>query len=257
MAAAIPPKVSKYVDVVVSIAAALVIYGALQKILHSPTADLWLKIGLYTEAVVFLIYGILYIIYPAVGDASHSEELLVEAGPKVHGGTVHALDKAMAQADITPQNLNLLGENFKKLNTTLTNMNQIADVVKVTGDYTTRTQEVTQALSKVKDAYLGAANSVSSFNTASEGAKMFNEQMQVLNKNLSSLNTMYELELKAGNNNIQALNGYYAKLSDSAKAMTNSAEDAKKVQEQIAAMAGNLTRLNTVYGNMLSAMQGR
>ncbi|RYZ24359.1 MAG: gliding motility protein GldL [Chitinophagaceae bacterium] len=258
MAAAIPPKVSKYVDVVVSIAAALVIYGALQKILHSPTADLWLKIGLYTEAVVFLIYGILYIIYPAVGDASHSEELLVEtSGGKAAPGTVHALDKAMAQADITPQNLNLLGENFKKLNTTLTNMNQIADVVKVTGDYTTRTAEVTQALSKVKDAYLGAANSVSAFNQSTEGAKVFNEQMQVLTKNLSSLNTMYELELKAGNNNIQALNGYYAKLAENAKSMTNSAEDAKKVQEQIGALAGNLTRLNTVYGNMLSAMQGR
>ncbi|RYY90597.1 MAG: gliding motility protein GldL [Chitinophagaceae bacterium] len=259
MAAAIPPKVSKYVDVVVSIAAALVIYGALQKILHSPTADLWLKIGLYTEAVVFLIYGILYIIYPAVGDASHSEELLVEtsAGVKASPGTVHALDKAMAQADITPQNLNLLGENFKKLNVTLTNMNQIADVVKVTGDYTTRTAEVTQALSKVKDAYLGAANSVSAFNQSTEGAKVFNEQMQVLTKNLSSLNTMYELELKAGNNNIQALNGYYSKLAETAKVMNSSAEDAKKVQEQIAGLAGNLTRLNTVYGNMLSAMQGR
>ncbi|TCZ73494.1 gliding motility protein GldL [Flaviaesturariibacter aridisoli] len=258
MAAAIPPKVSKYVDVVVSIAAALVIYGALQKILHSPTADLWLKIGLYTEAVVFLIYGVLYIIYPAVGDASHSEELLVEtAGAKGAPGTVHALDKAMAQADITPQNLNLLGENFKKLNTTLTNMNQIADVVKVTGDYTTRTQEVANALSKVKDAYLGAANSVSAFNQSTEGAKVFNEQMQVLSKNLSSLNTMYELELKAGNNNIQALNSYYGKLAETAKTMNSSAEDAKKVQEQIAGLAGNLTRLNTVYGNMLSAMQGR
>jgi gliding motility-associated protein GldL len=258
MAAAIPPKVSKYVDVVVSIAAALVIYGALQKILHSPTADLWLKIGLYTEAVVFLIYGILYIIYPAVGDNSHSEELLVEAGPKgAKAGTVHALDKAMAQADITPQNLNLLGENFKKLNVTLTNMNQIADVVKVTGDYTTRTAEVTQALSKVKDAYLGAANSVGAFNQATEGAKVFHEQVQVLTKNLSSLNTIYELELQESNNHMKVLNTFYGKLAETAKVMSTSAEDAKKVQEQITGLAGNLTRLNTVYGNMLSAMQGR
>jgi len=257
MAAAIPPKVSKYVDVVVSVAAALVIYGALQKILHSPTADLWLKIGLYTEAVVFLIYGILYIIYPAVGDASHSEELLVEAPAKGSKGALGAMDKALAEADITPANLNMLGENFKKLNTTLTNMNQIADVVKVTGDYTTRTQEVTQALSKVKDAYIGAANSVGAFNSASEGAKVFHEQVQVLTKNLSSLNTIYELELKESNNHLKVLNGFYGKLAETSKIMTNSAEDAKKVQEQLTGLAGNLNRLNTVYGNMLSAMQGR
>ena len=54
MAAAIPPKVSKIVDVFVSIAAAVVIWGALRKILHAPDADIWLKIGLTTEALVFL-----------------------------------------------------------------------------------------------------------------------------------------------------------------------------------------------------------
>ena len=35
MAAAIPPKITKWFDVGVSIAAAVVIYGALQKILHT------------------------------------------------------------------------------------------------------------------------------------------------------------------------------------------------------------------------------
>ena len=32
---------------------------------------------------------------------------------------------------------------------------------------------------------------------------------------------------------------------------------AKKVQEQVAGLANNLGRLNNIYGNMLSAMQGR
>jgi hypothetical protein len=39
--------------------------------------------------------------------------------------------------------------------------------------------------------------------------------------------------------------------------MANSAEDAKKVQEQIGGLANNLGRLNGIYGNMLTAMQGR
>jgi hypothetical protein len=39
--------------------------------------------------------------------------------------------------------------------------------------------------------------------------------------------------------------------------MVSSTEDAKKVQEQIGALANNLGRLNNIYGSMLTAMQGR
>ncbi|HEY1113899.1 MAG TPA: gliding motility protein GldL [Chitinophagaceae bacterium] len=253
MAAAIPPKVSKIVDVFVSIAAAIVIWGALRKILHAPDADIWLKIGLTTEALVFLVYGILYLRYPAVADGAHREELAVSAP----GGVLAHMDKALLEADITPANLNRLGEGFKKLNTTITNMSDITDVVAATGDYTKRTKEVTQALTQVKDAYLGAANSVGAFNEASNSARVFHDQIQVLTKNLSSLNTIYELELQESNNHLKTLNQFYGKLAETAGVMSNSAADAKKVQEQIGALANNLGRLNGIYGNMLSAMQGR
>ena len=248
MAVAIPPKVSKIVDVFVSIAAAVVIYGALRKILHAPDADIWLKIGLITESLVFLSYGILYLRYPAVAE-SHAPAHT----PHVLG----SMDKALMEADITPANLNRLGEGFKKLNTTITNMNDITDVVAATGDYTARTREVTQALSQVKDAYVGAANSVGAFNAASDGAKIFHDQIQVLTKNLSSLNTIYELELQESNNHLKALNQFYGKLAEASKAMTNTADDANRAKDQIALLAGNLNKLNQIYGNMISAMSGK
>jgi gliding motility-associated protein GldL len=252
MAAAIPPKVGKIVDVFVSIAAAIVIWGALRKILHAPDADIWLKIGLSTEALVFLTYGVLYLKYPAVDDG-HGKKVAAAAP----GDVIGSLDAAMAKADITPANLNRLGDNFKKLNTTITNMNDITDVVAATGDYTKRTREVTQALAQVKDAYVGAANSVGAFNAASDGARIFHDQIQVLTKNLSSLNTIYELELQESNNHLKTLNSFYGRLSETSNAMLASAEDAKKVQVQIGDLANNLGRLNSIYGNMLSAMQGR
>jgi hypothetical protein len=34
-------------------------------------------------------------------------------------------------------------------------------------------------------------------------------------------------------------------------------DDAAKAKDQISALANNLGKLNSVYGNMLSAMQGR
>ncbi|MDB5251927.1 MAG: gldL [Flaviaesturariibacter sp.] len=255
MAAAIPSKVSKYVDVAVSFGASLVIWGALRKITHASDADFWLFFGLTTEAVIFALYGVLYLVYPAVKDNFHNEEQMVSTSSQ--GKVLGSMDKALMEADITPTNLNKLGENFKKLNTTISNMNNIADVVSTTGDYTTKTKEVTAALAQVKDAYIGAANSVGAFNQASEGAKIFNDQMQVMTKNLSSLNAMYEMELKEGSNHVKALNTAFGKLSETSTTMAATADDAKRMQEQVAGLANNLARLNSVYGNMLSAMQAR
>ncbi|MFM2139393.1 MAG: hypothetical protein RJA57_1700, partial [Bacteroidota bacterium] len=120
-----------------------------------------------------------------------------------------------------------------------------------------KTREVTGQLDKVKDAYTSAADSVGAFNNATEGARAFHEQVQVLTRNLSSLNTIYELELQESNNHLKALNAFYGKLSETSAQMINSAEDAKRVQEQIGSLATNLGRLNSIYGNMLNAMQGR
>jgi hypothetical protein len=53
------------------------------------------------------------------------------------------------------------------------------------------------------------------------------------------------------------MNVFYENLNKSAQTMQNSADDAKKTQEQIALLAKNLGSLNSVYNNMLAAMQGR
>ncbi len=256
MAAAIPSKVSKWVDVGVSFGASIVILGALFKIVHHPLADTFLWFGLVTEAVIFAIYGILYAVYPPIKDATHDEEQFSVAGAKSRAA-FGAMDKMLAEADITPDTMRRLGDGFKQLNTTVSGMNNIGDTIAATSEFTAKTREVTGQLDKVKDAYTTAASSVGAFNTATEGAKVFHEQIQVLTKNLSSLNTIYELELQESNNHLKALNAFYGKLSETSSAMLNSAEDAKRVQEQIGNLATNLGRLNNIYGNMLTAMQGR
>lgn len=256
MAAAIPSKVSKWVDVGVSFGASIVIMGALFKIVHHPLADSFLWAGLITEAVIFAIYGILYMVYPAVKDSSHDEEQFSVAGNKSRAA-FGAMDKMLAEADITPDTMKRLGDGFKQLNTTVSGMNGIGDTINATTDFANKTREVTGQLDKVKDAYTTAAGSVGAFNQATEGAKVFHEQVQVLTKNLSSLNTIYELELQESNNHLKALNAFYGQLSETSKSMLASADDAKKVQAQIGDLATNLGRLNSIYGNMLTAMQGR
>lgn len=256
MAAKIPSRVSKWVDVGVSFGAALVIWGALRKITHQPDADMWLWIGLTTETIIFATYGVLYAVYPALKDTTHDEEQFVIAGEKARKGFA-AMDKMLMEADITPDTMKRLGEGFQQLNTTVGGMSNINDSIAATEEYATKTREVTGQLDKVKDAYIVAASSAGAFNQATDSAKTFHEQIQVLTKNLSSLNTIYELELQESNNHLKALNAFYGKLSETSASMLNSAEDAKRVQDQIGHLATNLNRLNNIYGNMLTAMQGR
>jgi gliding motility-associated protein GldL len=253
MSVKIPSNISKWMDVAVSVAAAAVIYGALQKILHTPSADLWLKIGLYTEAAIFLLYGILYIAFPPVKEEYEGAVKAVPMG----NPALASMDKMLQEADITPANLKKLGEGFQKLGTTVTGMSEVGDVVKSTGDFSAKTKEATAAIGTMAAAFTSSASTMTSFNNASESAKGFHEQVQVLTKNLSSLNTIYELELKESNNHLKSLNNFYGQLNEASKAMMGSVEDANKAKDQISALANNLGKLNSVYGNMLNAMQGR
>ena len=254
MSVKIPSNISKWMDVAVSVAAAAVIFGALQKILHTPIADLWLKIGLYTEALIFLLYGILYLIYPAVKEdfETHGAKAVPVGNPALNN-----MDKMLQDADITPANLKRLGEGFQKLGTTVSGITDVSDVVKSTGDFNSKTKEATAAISAMATSFNSSANTMASFNNASESAKGFHEQVQVLTKNLGSLNTIYELELKESNNHLKALNGFYGKMAEASQAMMNSVEDANRVKEQTGTLANNLGKLNAVYGSMLTAMQGR
>src|SRR6478609_132881 len=248
--AGVSKSTEKLVNIVVCVGAAVVIFGAWAKILHKPFADIMLTIGLLTEATIFIIYAFLP---PPGGEMA----AIAEALPKMAGTSgnpaLQSLDKMLHEADITPTNLKKLSEGFTKLGTTVTQMKDVSDVVSATNDYAAKTKETTGALAAMKDAYTKSAATMQSFNDASESTKQFHGQVQVLTKNLSSLNAIYELELQDTNNHLKAMNNFYSNLSQASEAMQGSVGDAKKTQEQIALLAKNLGNLNQVYGNMLSA----
>jgi len=256
MAAAIPPKVSRVVDIIVSLGASVVIIGALFKLEHWPGADEMLIGGLGTEAFVFLLYGVLYLRYPAIDDHQVNIAGMKEIAP-AGNPALKSMEKMLGDADITPASLSKLSQGFQKLGATVDGLGEIGNAVAATGDYTQKTKEATKALTAVKDAYASAADSVGAFNDATSGARVFHSQIQVLTNNLSSLNTIYELELQESNNHLKALNSFYSKLNEASAAMTGTAADATKAKEQIVNLANNLGKLNQIYGGMITAMQGR
>lgn len=236
------------IDVLVSGGAAVIIFAAWAKITHQSYANMMLTVGMWTETAIFLVYAVIEWVKPK----SHDEE---HGAAAVANPSLESLDSMMDKAGINPTNLKKLSDSFQKLNTTVGGIAEVGDVVKSTGDFSAKTKEATAAIGTMATAFSASAATMSSFNSASESAKGFHEQVQVLTKNLGSLNTIYELELKESNNHLKALNGFYGKLAEASQSMMGSVEDANKAKEQLGLLANNLGKLNTVYGNMLSAMQ--
>ena len=236
-------------NVVVCVGASIVIIGALFKILHWKGADTMLMVGLFTEAAIFFIYAF----FPPPPSAPMPVANTFEGG----NPALKSLEKLMHEADITPTNLQKLSAGFQKLGTTVEKMGEISDVVKTTGDFTSSTKSAADAMNNMKDSMLKSASAMQSFSDAGESTKQFHGQVQVLTKNLGSLNAIYELELQDTNNHLKAMNTFYGNLAAASQTMKGSLEDAQRAQEQMALLGKNLNSLNNVYGNMLSAMQGR
>ncbi len=241
------------IDVLVSAGAAVIIFAAWAKLTHQSFADNMLTIGMWTETAIFLVYAGIEWVKPK----RHEEDEQPKEVAEVGNPALQTMDQMLIDADITPANLKRLGDNFQKLGTTVSQIGEVGDVVKSTSDFSAKTKEATSAMGMMKEAYVTSANTMSNFNDAADSAKGFHNQVQVLTKNLSSLNTIYELELNESNNHLKSLNGFYGKLAEASQIMVSSVDDANKAKAEIGALAANLGKLNQVYGNMLSAMQGR
>src|SRR5689334_11232134 len=135
MSAGVSKSTERLLNIIVCVGAAVVIFGALQMILHTALADFFLTDGLLTEALIFLVYAFL----PPPGGEMHA---LVEALPKLASGrapgnpALEKMDKMLQEAHITPANLNKLSEGFKKFGTTVEKTSDVSGALSATTDYT-------------------------------------------------------------------------------------------------------------------------
>jgi gliding motility-associated protein GldL len=267
----------KYIkNVIIGVGASVVLIGALAKLQHWAIAGTMLTIGMLTEAFIFALMGLLpphkdyywekY--YPGIDENPHVEAykkgVKFQPTPVNLGGgsgsgssSTAALDKMLDEADLNPANLKKLSENFSKFGETVNQVKDIANVTVATNDYAAKAKEATTALGQMKDTFMGAANTLNAFNSAADETANFHAQVSTLTKNLGSLNQIYEVELQDANNHLKAMNKFYSNLVNASDAMQSSADDANKAKEQIGMLAKNLGTLNQIYGNMLTAMQGR
>lgn len=258
----------KYIkNLIIGLGASIVLLGALFKIQHWPGGGIMLTAGMVTEAFIFAMLGLLpphhdYYwerFYPDI-TKDPEVELYEKYGKDAHakkGSIGKSMDKMMEEAQINPDSLKKLGENFQKFGNTVNQMKDLTEVTAATGAYSQSAREAAKALGEMKDTFAGATKTMGAFNVAADDTMKFHEQVKVLSKNLGNLNQIYEVELTDANNHLKAMNKFYSNLVNASDAMASSAKDAASTKDQIALLAKNLTVLNQVYGNMLSAMQGR
>lgn len=188
--------------------AALVIVGALFKLMHWPYAGLMLTIGLGTEAVIFFVSAFepphedveWERVYPEL-----SNDYLGEGGVKESAGSMtQKLDSMLSEANIEQNMINKLGDNLGKLSSNVASMGDMGDAMAATSDYATNARAASNALGEIKDAYASALSSADGLATTLDGMKDISntttavkQQMDSLATNLSSLNNVYGNMLSA------------------------------------------------------------
>jgi gliding motility-associated protein GldL len=268
------------------IGASIVIIGALFKIQHWQGAGTMLTIGLCTESIIFFFSAFeplhedvdWTLVYPELAGIQEEEPGIARGvggggygaagiGGGGGGGSValSKFDEMLERADITPDLFQKLGVGMKKLSESTSNINAMGDVSAASAKYMNTIHTANDSLGRLSDSYQNTAKILNDTNSnygkiadslslIETGGKSYQQQLESLNKNLSALNAVYELQRKDANDHIKESESLFKGIQTIVKDLADSSGDTKKYRDQITKLNDNLAALNNVYGNMLAAM---
>jgi len=264
--------------------ASVVIIGALFKIQHWPLAGTMLSIGLFTESIIFFFSAFeplheevdWSLVYPELAGIPDEEpEAIGSYGDKYRGAVgggggggsvaLAKFDEMLEKAEITPELFQKLGVGMKKLSESTSNISAMGDVSSASAKYMNTIQAADESLNKLTDSYRETTrvinetgstyrNMADSFSVIEAGGKSYQEQLETLNKNLSALNAVYELQHKGADEHLKESDVLFKGIQELVKDLSESATDAQKYRDQMSKLSDNLSALNNIYGNMLAAM---
>lgn len=191
------------------IGAAIVIIGALFKILHLPGADMMLIVGMGTEAVIFTISAFEPIhqevdwtlVYPELAGMEPNEKKSKDANK----GTIsQQLDQMLEEAKVGPELISSLGTGLRSLSDNVKGMSDLSNAAVATNEYTDSVQKASKSLEGVSASYNKAMDAMNSLAEVSSGTKEYQSQMEhissemkKLSSNIAGLNAIYGNMLSA------------------------------------------------------------
>ena len=245
--------------------AAIVILGAMFKIMHWPGASVMIVAGLSTEAVIFAISAFepphheldWTLVYPELamhegeGHGDSKDHKPTKGGGD---GLSQELDKMLEEAKIGPELIESLGSGMRRLSESTSKLADMGDAGAATSDYVNNVKRAASTVSELSDSYIKAADALTGL--SSTDGSSYGEQLQRVSKNLEVLNSVYELQIQGSREYIESSAKAYSNIAELLANLDSSLEDTKRYKSEIHNLSNNLSNLNTVYGNMLTAMSG-
>jgi gliding motility-associated protein GldL len=191
--------------------AAIVILGAMFKILHWNGADLMLTVGLTTEALIFFVSGF----EKPASDYDWSKVYPQLSAGKVDPNKkspVQKLDNMLEKAKVDDELIQSLGDGLRKVNKAANGLGSVSDIADSTNEYSKQVSSAAKNLESINSLYESQIKSSSeqteatlqmTSNMASsiEDAQKMQEELAILSKNLNALNGVYGNMLSAMNIN--------------------------------------------------------
>lgn len=260
-------KGQRFFNFAYSIGAAIVIWGALFKILHLPGGNMLLSIGMGTEVLMFVLTAFdrppreyhWEEVFPVLSSKNPEDrpDFNGDGGVKIVGGGVvsgqmeatiggqisvgaggqrSAVTEVLIPDDATPSEryaaqMTALSEQMDQLRKTTESLNHVSEVL--------------------LESYRAITENSENITRSSSG---YVEEMQSLNRNIAGLNTIYEIQLKSVSSQLDSIDRVNKGIKDIRDMYEKSSAMSERYCEETEKMARYMQQLNQVYEKMLHAM---
>ena len=193
------------------IGAAIVILGALFKILHLKGADFMLILGMGTEAFIFFLSAFeplheewdWSLVYPELaGMEGDSKANRLASGSGSGDAVSQQLDKMLSEAKIGPELIEGLGTGLKSLSTNVSSMADLSGASIATKEYADNVNKANEQLMGMNNSYTRAVSALESLSETTESFKETTSRVTSINATLND-------NLVSFDQNIQNLNKVY------------------------------------------------
>lgn len=167
--------------------------------------------------------------------------------------------------DVTEEDTKNLSDSIKKLSEAAEQISKMSELTEATQQYLqqisgmsesmSKFSQVTESLTDVSDTLLNSYKSITDNSDGiNQNSRGYVQQMELLNRNISGLNTIYEIQLKGVSSQIDAIDHINAGLQRIREMYDGSVSDSSVFRNETEKMTRQLSELNNVYTRLLQAM---
>jgi len=202
----------KIMNMVYGLGAAVVILGALFKIMHWPFGNEMLILGLVTEALVFAISAFEKVdaevdwslVYPELAGGEAKKKEAKKEAADAQGMLSQKLDSLLKEAKIDGELMASLGNSIKNFESAAKGISPAADGIAATKKYSEELSMAAAQMESLNSLYKlqleSASRNAEANKEIADNAAKLKEQMQSMTANIASLNNVYGGMLSAMGN---------------------------------------------------------